>query len=476
LEPAIIMRRTDTHGDAVQIGGWLTMGKNSSGAETYYSKIYGYCASDNAGAEYGALLFATTVNGTVTNQVSIYNNILYPFADNVTALGTTANQWSDLFLGSGAVINFNAGGVLLEHVAADDNLRINGGNLRLQPGANATSNTASTYALQIVNAAGSSQYLTMGFDGTNPKIQSWSAAELFMNYEGNAVSFGSGGILPISSDGAAIGNTSRMWSDLFLASGAVINFNAGDVIIGHSANRLDVSGGSTYAFGYNGGALDFILERSDAHGNAALAIIDWYGKDSASNSQLYSRIYTFVDDNTSTSEDASIYFEPTIAGATSTRMIVGTIVQFPSIATTASGANAFLNSGASNQLMRSTSSAKYKKDVETLQPQYGDHIDQMRPVWYRSKAEADNPNWGYYGLIAEELASVDPRLVHYGYQEDQFDEVVTELGNGDKKKDYVLKPGAVMVPDGIQYDRLTVLLIDKVKRLQARIERLGGGK
>lgn len=46
-----------------------------------------------------------------------------------------------------------------------------------------------------------------------------------------------------TSDGAALGSTSKMWSDLFLASGAVINFNNGDVTLTHSANLLTLAGG-----------------------------------------------------------------------------------------------------------------------------------------------------------------------------------------------------------------------------------------
>ena len=43
---------------------------------------------------------------------------------------------------------------------------------------------------------------------------------------------------PVTTDGNALGTTSLMWSDLFLASGAVINFNNGDVTATHAANAL----------------------------------------------------------------------------------------------------------------------------------------------------------------------------------------------------------------------------------------------
>jgi hypothetical protein len=43
-----------------------------------------------------------------------------------------------------------------------------------------------------------------------------------------------------------------MWSDLFLASGAVINFNNGDVTITHSANTLAFGGAASgYTFDAN---------------------------------------------------------------------------------------------------------------------------------------------------------------------------------------------------------------------------------
>jgi len=48
---------------------------------------------------------------------------------------------------------------------------------------------------------------------------------------------------PGVSDGNALGTTSLMWSDLFLASGGVINFNNSDVTITHASNKITVAGG-----------------------------------------------------------------------------------------------------------------------------------------------------------------------------------------------------------------------------------------
>ena len=49
---------------------------------------------------------------------------------------------------------------------------------------------------------------------------------------------------PTTNDGMALGTGSLMWSDLFLASGSVINFNNGDVTATHSSNTLTIGGGT----------------------------------------------------------------------------------------------------------------------------------------------------------------------------------------------------------------------------------------
>jgi hypothetical protein len=58
-----------------------------------------------------------------------------------------------------------------------------------------------------------------------------------------------GALSPSANDGGALGSTALMWSDLFLASGAVLNWNNGDVTLTHSANTLAFAGASSgYSF------------------------------------------------------------------------------------------------------------------------------------------------------------------------------------------------------------------------------------
>ena len=51
-------------------------------------------------------------------------------------------------------------------------------------------------------------------------------------------------IAPSTSDGQALGTASLMFSDLFLASASVVNFNNGDVTLTHGSNLLTLDGGA----------------------------------------------------------------------------------------------------------------------------------------------------------------------------------------------------------------------------------------
>ena len=126
-----------------------------------------------------------------TAEIDLTASALSPAVTDSNALGTTALMWSDLFLASGAVINFNNGDVTLTHSA--NSLAIAGG---------------TSYTFDAV-------------------------------------------IEPSASDGAALGAAAIMWSDLFLASGAVINFNNGDVTLTHAANALSLAGGDLFLRGGN---------------------------------------------------------------------------------------------------------------------------------------------------------------------------------------------------------------------------------
>jgi hypothetical protein len=136
--------------------------------------------------------------------------------------------------------------------------------------------------------------------------------------------------------------------------------------------------------------------------------------------------------------------------------------------TTTNAANVVIAS--TGRFSRSTSSIKYKTDVETLSDSYANAVLQCRPVWYRSLSSNDNPAWGYWGFIAEEVAEIDPRLVSWKTVETSHDE------NGS-----VVETPCDPEPEGVQYDRFVPHLLNLIKRqgeaiaeLQAEVAALKG--
>jgi hypothetical protein len=123
----------------------------------------------------------------------------------------------------------------------------------------------------------------------------------------------------------------------------------------------------------------------------------------------------------------------------------GTRAVSPYNNTTASAAN--VNLFSDGGLYRSTSSIRYKTDVETIENQYSDALLECRPVWYKSLCAGDNKEWGYWGFIAEEVAQIDPRLCFFKEEE-----------------------GGTLEPEGVQYDRFVPHLLNLIKRQKEQIE------
>lgn len=161
-------------------------GRDSGGNKTLYASIVGQLDDPTDGSEDGSIYFRYIAAGSFATKMLLGAGFLGPATNDGLTLGTASFQWSDIFLASGAVININSGDVLLTHSA----------------NALAFSGASSGYS----------------FD-----------AKLF----------------PATDDGAPLGDTTHNFSDLFLASGAVVNWNNGDVTLTHSSNTLTFAGASS---------------------------------------------------------------------------------------------------------------------------------------------------------------------------------------------------------------------------------------
>lgn len=108
--------------------------------------------------------------------------------------------------------------------------------------------------------------------------------------------------------------------------------------------------------------------------------------------------------------------------------LAGNKIKFSGIGTTASAANAFLDNTAANNLLRSTSSLVYKKDVEFIEPEIVKKVaDNISGIWFRSLCEADPKEWSWYGFAAEEVAKLDPRLVEWSKRIINYETKIEEI-------------------------------------------------
>jgi hypothetical protein len=160
---------------------------------------------------------------------------------------------------------------------------------------------------------------------------------------------------------------------------------------------------------------------------------------------------------------------------------------------TGSGTDVVIN--ASGYMLLKTSSRRYKKDIEPMTQEYAENfVDKAEAVFYRLIEDGDcyPENWSHWGLIAEDLADVDPRLVNWGYWPEDYEEVTTytdeqvtnviEAENGEKFEvvetvktpctSKELKKDAQLSPIGVKYDRIAVLMLKVMQKDRQRLNDL----
>jgi hypothetical protein len=179
-------------------------------------------------------------------------------AGNIVA-GGDLTTGDDIFLPSGGVINWDSGNVTITHASnyleISDPIGVNGSNpaptvyaLHLGGAANYGGNAATGgfYDYQFFGTW--SAYGSISPAGTTLAIGGYRASQWVATaiYGGGNLTQRNGSadvqfsvpIVPSANDGQAIGTTALQWSDLFLASGAIVNFDNGNATLTHSAALL----------------------------------------------------------------------------------------------------------------------------------------------------------------------------------------------------------------------------------------------
>jgi hypothetical protein len=199
--------------------------------------------------------------------------------------------------------------------------------------------------------------------------------------------------------------------------------------------------------------------------NDFIGVIAFHGSD-GSNEVRAGQIAAYVDGTPGANDmPGRLVFSTTADGASDPterlRLSSNGFVSAPGVYSNTTAVAANVNVDSNGLIRRSTSSAKYKTDIETLQDSYADALLGCRPVWYRSTCENDNSSWGWWGFIAEEVAAIDPRLVQWKTSEVTYDE------NGS-----AVSTPCDPEPEGVAYDRFVPHLLNLIKRQQQAIETL----
>ena len=116
--PDLVLHRNSATPAASDILSLISFqGEDDGSVATEYGGILGFIVSPTGGAEEGALRFRVAKAGSTTNTMDLVSSSLRPVTDDGIALGSGSFKWADLFLASGAVINFNNGDVTVTHSA-----------------------------------------------------------------------------------------------------------------------------------------------------------------------------------------------------------------------------------------------------------------------------------------------------------------------------------------------------------------------
>jgi hypothetical protein len=272
-------------------------GKDSASNGQLYSSISSVITDPVSASEDGKLVFGVATAGTLVNEIELTGSAIYPTADDGLALGSTANKFSDLFLASGGVINWDNGNTTLTHSAGlltlNNTLAVGSG------AANGVVQSNGNFDLVIQTGNATTGNITIA-DGANGDI--------------TVAPNGSSGTFHVRNSVSVSGE------DFYAYSGnGYAGFGSGN----GSAYYVDAIAqtGSTYLRlcdddpGILGPTIELYHNSASPAANDTVGWLAFSGEDSAGNKQNYAYIKGIIVDPTSTSEDGKLAFRVVTAGS-----------------------------------------------------------------------------------------------------------------------------------------------------------------
>lgn len=223
---------------------------------------------------------------------------------------------------------------------------------------------------------------------------------------------------PQSDNNQTIGSASLRWATLFTP--IIDSGTTGSIFLKTNSGRTDLEiadpGVATanwlQIFGQGSGSNATLIRASGSDTNVGI----YY--DAKGNESHYFRTGGGVSVQARIIHTASATNGITLTGSNGGNPILNTTaggldlssatIRFPNIGTTANAANATLNAVGSNDLLRSTSSLRYKTEVAELPLKSAQHIVfSARPITFRAKEGGKE----HIGLAAEWMHEIDERTV-----------------------------------------------------------------
>lgn len=222
---------------------------DSVGNQDEFAAIDVVVTDVTSGSEDARMDFSLVLAGTSTSILQLNNTTLNPTTNDGVALGTTSLGFSDLHLATGGVINWANGEVTLTETDANT-LTLAGGTMSFASGVTVSQLLATANDSGALGASGtafSDLFLASG------GVINWNAGDVTITHSANALALAGASsgytvdavLSPATNDAAALGTTSLGWADLHLATGGVINWANGEITITETdANTLTITGGA----------------------------------------------------------------------------------------------------------------------------------------------------------------------------------------------------------------------------------------